>query len=50
MNPMSHGTVQIVSMSINLLGELTIKHGENIVKRQGVSAEMDPARVSSKDS
>jgi len=47
---MSHRAVQIISMSVNLLGELTIKHRENIVKRQGVSAEMDPARVGSENS
>ena len=49
-NPMCQGPVQIFGMSADLLWELSVKSGENVIERKGVSCKVYPARVSRKNS
>ena len=48
-DPVSHWSVQVFSVRANLLWELAIKLGENVVERKSVSSEMYPARIGSKN-
>lgn len=44
MKPVSHGAVELISMSKDLFGELVHETGEHIIERQGVCGHVNPAR------
>ena len=49
-NPMCQRPVQIFGMGANLLWELAVESGENVIEWKRISCKMYPARVSRKNS
>lgn len=49
-DPVGHGTFQIITVSVNLTRELTLESWENIIEGESVSGKVNPARVCCKKS
>ena len=50
MEPMVHWGVAVISMDVDVTGELSFKAGEHVVEGKGVGRKVNPAGVGRKDS